>query len=125
MKVDFGQGEKEAVISVWTLVVYEQEFGSDMLKDLFGKETVRKSDLEESDDDILFEFDYSVHNWTAALKVVWASLKAADDKTPKFEQWAKTVGDVNLFDIIGEFVPEVRARLFRPRADASETTIEE
>lgn len=116
MLIDFGCGEVEATPCVKTLVIYEQEFGSDMVQDLFGRETVRRTD----DSDVLFAFDYRDFEWTAALKALWASVKTADPSTPPFRAWADSLGDVDLMEVVARFIPEVRARLFRPRADTVE-----
>lgn len=118
MKVDFGQGEKEALVSVWTLSIYEQEFGSDMIQDLFGEEVVKADN--EDDDNVIFKFDYHDFNWTAATKALWAALKCADPDTQPYAIWARELGDIDLWSIIRDFLPEVRARLFRPSADSEE-----
>ena len=34
MRIDYGQGEKEVLFSVYTMTLYEQEFRSDPIHDL-------------------------------------------------------------------------------------------
>lgn len=110
MIIDFGQGEIEAKVSAWTLVIYEQEFdGADMIQDLFGREVIREV---EEDEGIIMAFDYRDMNWTNSIKALWAAVKCADDSVKPFKMWVKELGDIDLWKIMGEFLPEVNARLF-------------
>lgn len=127
MKVDYGAGEKELLFSGWTLVLYEQQFGGDLIQDLFGKVEVRKSDVEtalrnvgveeaperEDDDPVLFTSDYTQTNWTAVLKALWAGLKTADDALPGFTQWSRGLGAIDLGRLQKEIVPEAMRMFFR------------
>lgn len=126
MKVDYGAGEKELLFSGWTLVLYEQQFGGDLIQDLFGKVEVRKSDVEtalrnvgvdeaperEDDDPVLFTSDYTQTNWTAILKALWAGLKTADDALPGFTQWSRGLGAIDLGQLQKEIVPEAMRMFF-------------
>lgn len=119
MKIDFGTGEQEVIVSVHTLMVYEQEFsGADLIQDLYKKVVIRKSD--DDDDDILAAIDFRNVNWTALTKVLWAALKTADDDLPPFREWSATVGDINLMDLNAQLTPEVERRLFRTGDATSE-----
>lgn len=127
MKVDYGAGGKELLFSGWTLVLYEQQFGGDLIQDLFGKVEVRKSDVEtalrnvgveeaperEDDDPVLFTSDYTQTNWTAVLKALWAGLKTADDALPGFTQWSRELGAIDLGRLQKEIVPEAMRMFFR------------
>ena len=73
-----GNEEKEVPLGVTALMVYEQQFKSDLVQDLFGLAVVRKAN---NDDDIEFSVDYRNTNWTAVVKATWAILKAADGNT--------------------------------------------
>lgn len=118
MRIDFGQGEQEVIVSVATLALYEQEFnGADMIQDLYKKVCIRKSD---SDDDIIAAIDFRNVNWTALTKVLWAALKTADDDTLPYKEWSVKVGDINLMDLNAQLGPEVERRLFRAGAAATE-----
>lgn len=118
MLIDYGQGEREIAVSILTLMIYEQEFGGDMLKDLFGRVEIREDDLVDAG--TTFTFDYTTYNWTAATKALWACLKTADDSVPSFRTWASQVGDVNLYKAWLQLMPEVSRRLFRTGATDSE-----
>lgn len=113
MRIDYGQGEKEAIIGIHTMMIYEQEFRSDIVQDIFGRQVLRE---EKDGDDVVFAVDYRNVQWTAALKVLWAALKTADDSVPSFSEWSNGLGPVNLDEIVSAIVPEVRRQFFRPRA---------
>lgn len=138
--VDYGQGEKEIIVSVKSLMLYEQEFGGrDMIKDVYGRVSVRKSDVkalekldaankvEEAEefvetgdsDEILMELDYRNTNWTALIRALWACLKTADDSLPPFKEWEQGVGDIDLFAVSNQIVPELNRKFFRAGVSAS------
>lgn len=135
--VDYGQGEKEIIVSVKSLMLYEQEFGGrDMIKDVYGRVSLRKSDVkalekldtvEEAEefvetgdsDEILMELDYRNTNWTALIRALWACLKTADDSLPPFKEWEQGVGDIDLFSVSNQIVPELNRKFFRAGVSAS------
>lgn len=89
-------GERvECALSVYTLVIYEQEFdGVDMISDINGK--VYASDAE-GEEGVLF--DFSKIPWKKVMQGAWAMLKTADESVPHFEKWAKTVKEVDSFEL--------------------------
>lgn len=107
----------EIQLNFYTLYLYEQEFGSDMIKDTLGVIEVA-GDSENGDG----KLDFTGTNWTALAKGLWAACKCADDSTPPFKQWAQSLSDVNLFTLPGTFAPLVYQELFRSGvpADLSE-----
>lgn len=109
--------EREVPIGVAALMVYEQQFRSDMVQDLFGRSVVRQP---EDDPEIVFAVDYRDTNWTACLKAAWACLKAADGNTPRWENWCGTVGDVNLSELSEAIIPAAFETFFRAGASRSE-----
>ena len=114
MRIDYGQGEKEVVASIYTLTIYEQEFKSDLIADFFGDQTVRKSDLEMEDEDVVVTFRFSDTRFAQVPKVLWACLKAADEfGIPSYKEWAKSVTDVDLFDLNNEVAALVGRAFFR------------
>jgi len=118
MKIDYGCGEKEIIASTYTLVIYEQEFdGADMIKDVFGRIEITR---DEKTDDVIAVFDYTKTNWTALLKALWASLKAADDSIEPFVEWAKNTGSINLSDVSVQLIPEIRRNCFCDGATVSD-----
>lgn len=122
MKVKIGDEELEAIASAKTLMVYEQEFGSDLIQDLFGRAVIRKP---EEGEDVLMVFDYTATNWTAALKALWACLRTASDSVPPFKEWIADLPDVNLMEVTGALYPEVQRRLFRAVDSPAEAEAQE
>lgn len=80
-----------AKMSVKTLMLYEQEFSSDMVADLQGK--VRANDEEEG---VLF--DFTRVPWLKIIQGAWAMMKTADDSLPHFQRWAEDITEVNTFE---------------------------
>lgn len=117
MKIDYGNGEVEALLSVFTLTVYEQEFKADLIQDLFGRAVLRE---EKDEEGVLFAIDYRDVNWTALTRVLWAALKAADDSLPSFKEWSKGVGSIDLNAVHRAIVPEAMRQFFRAGASDSE-----
>lgn len=117
MLIDYGRGEEEAVIGVATMMVYEQQFRSDIIQDLFGRSVLRR---KPDDDDVLFEVDYRDVNWTALVRVLWAALKTADDSFPSFREWSMGLGPVDLNDLASKLIPEAYGQFFRAGAGSSE-----
>lgn len=119
-EIKLGEKTYEVELSLYTLVVYEDEFdGANMLADFYGVERLKKPD---KDSDVLFELDYSDFNWTNGIRAFWAGVKTADKSTPPFAKWVKTVdGDVNMLDVMrGEFFDYMNERFFRPDEPAGE-----
>ncbi len=105
--VDSANGPFEVKYSFYTLYLYEQEFGSDLIKDLYGNAMV-------ASDDEGMSFDFSAINWTAVVKALWAGAKCANPKLPRFSEWADTGSDgIDLFDAAGRVINEVNKELFR------------
>lgn len=119
-----GYGEVEAVATAYTLVVYEQEFKSDLIKDVFGR-----TELAPEDPNVL---DFTEENWMAELKALWAmartaydlkaehGLVAPADRPKPFPEWVKRVGKVNFRDIANSVVAECLDGFFHTGAAASE-----
>ena len=116
MIIDFGHGDIEVSITPWTLVVYEQEFHSDMIQDLLGKVVVRDEDSEEG---VFTVFDYRDANWTACVKTLWACLKASDDRTASFKRWSQSISGIDVLDIHNKLILLAEESLFRSGGTAS------
>lgn len=114
MRLDLGNGEVELDVNFWTLVIYEQQFGGDLIGDLFGKVTA------EEDENGVLSIDYTKYNWVAATRAMWSACFCADRTTPPYEDWCRTMSDVNMWPLINEFKSEILARLFRTGAADSE-----
>jgi hypothetical protein len=88
------EGKKKKVeVSFLTSVLYEAEFGTDLVKDFFGKQ-VLKDGKEESED---ITIDFTQTNWNVTMKVLWAALKTADAKVPGYQQWCRKTKGVNMW----------------------------
>lgn len=104
-----GSGEREYRASVYTLMLYEQEFGSSLIKDVFGRievgddadlvtaEFVRKrlaaampdgKRLPKATSDLVDRafpapraryLDFTKDNWEADVRALWAMAKTADE----------------------------------------------
>ena len=122
MNIDYGYGEKEIIASVLTLTLYEQEFKSDMLQDLFGRVTLDDTEMGENE---IIALDFTRTNWTAVTRCLWACLKTADPALPSFETWASSLDKVNLFNLKEELIPVVMENLFCAGAAFSENEEEE
>lgn len=110
MKLDFGEiGEIEVAINFYSLYVYEQEFNSSLLGDVFG--VIKFSNDGEVDSGN--ELDLRKTNWVAITKALWACVKSANDKTPRYASWAKQVHGLNILQIAADFIPEIKAEFFR------------
>ncbi len=117
MTLELGGEEREVPIGVAALMVYEQQFHSDMVQDLLGRSVIRS---HEDEDDVVFAVDYRDTNWTACLKAAWACLKAADGNFVRWEDWVSEVGDVNLNELAERVIPAAFEAFFRTGAGLSE-----
>ena len=102
--------EQEVIFSVHTLMVYEQEFGSDLIQDFYKTVEIRENKKKEG---VIATLDFRNVNWTALTRVLWAGVKTANDATPSFKDWAKTTGELNLLELNNEIVPLVERAFFR------------
>lgn len=129
-----GTGTQKTLCTAWTLVVYEQEFHADMIKDVFGVIDAKKTRIVYDDDGTLAKIDYTNTNWHQNMKALWAMLKtysdvafAAGDLAPNervkpYFEWVCSVGKVNLDEIAAFVIDEMNAGLFRDAAADSRTT---
>lgn len=104
----------EAQASVLTLVLYEQEFGKDLIKDLFGK-----TSLDDAEQDGSY-IDFTLNNWTAIPRVLWAMCKTVDESVPRYREWAKGITGIDMFSLNQEIADAVVDAFFRPAAATEE-----
>ena len=132
MKYDYdGSGiERELDASAYTMLVYEQEFKSGLIEDVFGRITIP----EESDGVVVA--DYTRDNWLAYTQALWAMLRAASDRlamqgvpheeVPGFKEWSMTATDLNLSKLSYDLVMgELMRKFFRTPTAAAEDAAEE
>lgn len=120
-----GSGPVEITATLYTLSLYEQEFGGDLIKDVFGRHT-----KDEADEEVLI--DMTTNNWNAEIKALWAMVKTAadlkdergdlapNDRVPSFKKWRKTVGKINVREIADAVVEEALDGFFHTGAAVSE-----
>lgn len=128
--IDYGDGEKQAEVSIMTCLVYEHEFKADLIADVMGSVKFTSSTITDAsgavempvqkvDDD--FVFDYHSISWLTSVKALWACLKTADASIPPFTAWAATLPpSIDMWEIVTFIRREVETRLFRHGASDSE-----
>ena len=104
--VDSANGKFEAKYNFYTLYLYELEFGSDLIKDVYGDGSVIATDDGLS-------FNIAAINWTAITKALWAGAKCANPRTPRYTELAAQDNGIDLFDVAGEVIAEINQELFR------------
>lgn len=115
--------ERELVMSAYTLMVYEQEFKTGMIEDVFGK--VRLSDEDDSE----VVLDFTRDNWFAYIKALWAMLKAGMDLAraerrqyeyvPSFNEWSLKATSFDIQEVSRVVIEACQAGLFRASAAAT------
>ncbi len=124
-KIDIDGVEYEAKVTFLTAQLYEMEFRSDMLQDLLGvqtAETVMDYDVSEGEAKLV-KIDFTRISWSAVMKVLWASLKTANQSTPSYMDWMKKTSGVNLWvaqDLLGDEVSDCFFRAGTAKEDAQE-----
>lgn len=117
MLIDYGKGEEKCLIGVTAMTIYEQQFHSDIIQDLFGLAQIKR---EHQDEDVIVSVDYRTTNWTAVIKTLWAGLKAADDSYPSYREWSMNLEAINLNEIASKIIPYAYGQFFRAGASDSE-----
>lgn len=116
--VRYGGGEHQAVAALHSLDIYEQEFGRDLIKDVYGVVKVTEDDVKgatDAGDGVLLRVDYTAVNWTALLRATWACLKNADDSTPRYDTWVKQADGINLQELQNAAFPAFEDAFFPAR----------
>jgi len=118
---DGTQHEYEA--TTYTLMVYEQEFKSDLIKDVFGLIDLRKGASMIDEDGNIILADYTNDNWTNELKAFWAMLKTSEaiarrenrraESVPSFVTWCLTTKSINMHEVSFATITELNRGLFR------------
>lgn len=93
--------EREYEASTYTLLIYEQEFKSDLIKDVFGRIDTRAASNNFDENGNLVAMDYTIDNWNCELKAFWAMLKTSADiarsegrfteSVPQYKEWNLSV----------------------------------
>lgn len=113
MVVTINGEEMEAKLSALSMILYEQEFGADLIGDIQGK--VKANDQEEG---VLF--DFAKVPWVKILQGIWAMLKTAKPSIPHFEKWVKGVEEFNAFEMRNVLEEAISDNFFHTAAPAEE-----
>lgn len=131
-KIDYNHDgtEHEYQATVYTLMVYEQEFKRDLIKDVFGRIDLSEAAKNFDDDGNPTAMDYTIDNWTAYPKAFWAMLKTSEaiarsegrmaESVPSFTQWCIGYRNPDVSELSSTVIGECNRGLFRAGAAASE-----
>lgn len=120
-----GLGEVRLLATLNALVIYEQNFGGDMIADTFGKQ--KASEGKDS-----YVIDFTRDNWNVLARSVWAlsmnewvirdkNGDATKNEKPKpFNQWILDVGRVSVRDLSFAVLGEMLDGFFHNGAADSE-----
>jgi hypothetical protein len=112
MELTVNGAKLECAFSVWTCVLYEQEFdGADIIADVSGRITA--DDLKPDSDVIV---DFAKIPWLKIMQAAWAMAKTADDSLPHFNEWAKGVTEIDSWEFRGVVNKAVNETFFHQAA---------
>ena len=122
--------EHEYEATTYTLMVYEQEFKSDMIKDVFGRVDLSGA-AEALDGEGNLKFvDYTIDNWNSYPRAFWAMLKTSEaiarsegrsfEKVPPFMQWCLSTRNVDMNEFSRTVIDECNRGLFHTGAADSD-----
>lgn len=123
MVIDYGYGEREFCISAAAAMEYEQQFGRDIVQDLFGRVEVTAEQLAdalgEGDGEVL-TMDFTQTNWTACIRALWAGERAVDARTPGFDEWCRERPRPDLNAVSNAVLMDATEAFFHDGAGGSE-----
>ena len=92
-------GEKvTADVSFYTALIYESEFRSDVIQDLFGAVGEDSGEFK-FDQGNLVAIDFTKVSWLSVAKALWSAVKTADPSTPSYKVWMEGANGVNLWEV--------------------------
>ena len=106
----------EAIFSLETLVLYEEEFGRDLIQDVMGKATLdpkKEAEEQANAQNGIITIDYTQTNWTGCIRALWAGMKIADPSIPRFKAWVANSHKIDVAYVSSAIVPEVIDKFFR------------
>lgn len=131
-KIDYENNgiEREYEATTYTLVVYEQEFKRDLIKDVYGRIDTRKAARNFDENGNVVSMDFTIDDWYSELRAFWAMLKTSEAickrehrpclPVPSFVEWCLTTRSIDLGQISSVVFNECQRGLFRAGAAASE-----
>ena len=130
--VDLDGKKVSAEVSFYTAQLYESEFSSDLVKDIFGSQRdgegefmfesvpVTKEDGTVERVTKIVGIDFTKVGWFEVVRALWAAVKTADPTTPGFAIWAKSTKGTNLWEAREKLVEEIDDCFFRSPAAGEE-----
>lgn len=123
-EVEVGDKKLVCEVSFLTMQIYEAEFMSNIIHDLFGKVSDDGGELtfetafgDDGEPDVkLVGIDFTKVKWSAVLQALWAMCKTADETTPGYPTWASRLSGANLWDVRELIVARCGDCFFRPGA---------
>lgn len=122
--------EHEYEATTYTLVIYEQEFKSDLIKDVFGRIDINRAKQNYDAEGRPTALDYTMDNWYENLRAFWAMLKTSEaiarsdgrkaEQVPSFVQWCVKTRNVDMQEILQAVFDECNRGLFHSGAADSE-----
>jgi hypothetical protein len=106
----------KADVTFHTAWLYEAEFGSSIVSDLFGR---RSLSADEGSEDL--SIDFTKTDWNALNRALWAAVKTADKTVPGYEEWTRRTRGVNLWLVGMVLSAEVADCFFRPSSAGEES----
>jgi len=143
-KIDLGNGEVEYRCTARTLTIYEQAFVNDpnpkitgdLIADVFGRQRIGEDALGLEFDDSgnikAIIVDYTMDNWNAEWRALWAMLKTQAeidakhnvkrDPVPSYSAWSADLAEFepDMRETSNAVMDELNRGLFRTGAAASE-----
>lgn len=110
-EVEIDGKKVNAEVTFYTAQLYEAEFRADIIKDLFGEQSLEPQ--LEMDGDAIVKIDFTKVNWLATAKVLWAAIKTADESTPSYTSWMKATKGLNMWLVSELLSAEVADCFFR------------
>jgi hypothetical protein len=132
-KIDYNHSgvESDYEATTYTLMVYEQEFKSDLIKDVFGRIDLSRASNNIDADGNVIAMDYTIDNWNSYPRAFWAMLKTSEaisrgegksvKPVPPFIQWCLNDGrGINMSELSQTVIDECNRGLFLSGAADSE-----
>ena len=129
-KVEIGGKTVEADVTFYTAYLYEAEFTSNIIQDVYGRQgedspqfvEMEVSKDEDGDESVkVRSIDFSAVNWTSLLKATWAAIKTVNPRTRGYADWLKDSSGIDLVEIRGELINAIDDCFFRSRASEEES----
>ena len=116
--VTIGDKTYKAEVSFYTAVLYESEFQSDIIADLFGVQGRSKNPFSIDGDEV--EVDFTKVGWLSVAKATWAAIKTENAATPSYTSWMKKARGVNFWDLREALIEDASECFFRPETAEAE-----